>query len=216
MATSFREFPWYLQVLVFLALALAIILAGEYTPYSPVRGVRADLDQAKGEEARLNQEVTQLQVYDRRLSEMRAEMDALQKQLETLKTIVPDEKEVDEFIRLVQGAATESGVQIRRLAAQSVQAREYHYELPFDFQVDGPYYNVLEFFGRIGRLSRTINIGDLSFTGVEEGRAPRFPMRPGTTVTGSFSATTFFSKPGDEGASKAPAKGKAPGKPGKG
>jgi len=39
-----------------------------------------------------------------RYSELKSQMDALNKQLDTLKTIVPEEKETDEFIRLVQGA----------------------------------------------------------------------------------------------------------------
>jgi len=43
-----------------------------------------------------------------------------------LKAIVPEEKEVDEFIRLVQGAAAASNVTIRRFTAQAVVPREYH------------------------------------------------------------------------------------------
>ena len=40
MAISFREYPWYLQALVFFALALVIIRAGEYVPMSPVAAMR--------------------------------------------------------------------------------------------------------------------------------------------------------------------------------
>ena len=40
MAISFREYPWYLQALVFFALALVIIGAGEYVPMSPVAAMR--------------------------------------------------------------------------------------------------------------------------------------------------------------------------------
>jgi Tfp pilus assembly protein PilO len=133
-------------------------------------------------------------------------MDALNKQLETLKTIVPEEKETDEFIRLVQGAASASNVQLRRLTAQAVVSKEYHYEMPFELQADGPYFNILDFFGRLGRLSRIINVGDLNF--VDPSKGARYPMRPGTTVSGVFTATTFFTKPADSGASGARPAGK--------
>ncbi len=63
----------------------------------------------------MNQEVTQLQVYKQRYGELKQQMDALNKQLDTLKTIVPEEKEVDEFIRQVQGAASASNVQLRQI-----------------------------------------------------------------------------------------------------
>jgi hypothetical protein len=44
MAISFREYPWYLQALVFFALALVIIGVGEYLPMSPVASMRSSLD----------------------------------------------------------------------------------------------------------------------------------------------------------------------------
>jgi type IV pilus assembly protein PilO len=199
MAISFREYPWYLQALVFFALALLIIGAGEYVPVSPVATMRNGLQDHVTQDTELNQQVSQLQVYERRYSEFKLEMAALEKQLDTLKTIVPEEKELDEFMRLVQGAASASGVQIRKLTANPVVAKDYHYELPFDFEVDGPYFNIEDFFARLSRLSRIINVGDLTFNGLGDSRASPFPLRPGTTVTGRCLVTTFFSKPGDTG-----------------
>jgi len=206
MAITFREFPWYIQALLFVAVAVLIIGVGEFVPYSPVQQVRSNLERLNEDRAKLNQEVTQLQVYDRRYAEFRAEMEALQKQLDTLKAIVPEDKELDEFMRLLQGAATASNVQIRRLTALPVNAKDYHYEMPFEVQVDGPYYAILDFFSRLARLSRIINVGDISFTGLAEARGSKYPVRPGTTVTGTFTATTFFTKPGEQPPGKAATK----------
>jgi len=191
MAISFKEAPWYIQALVFVALAIVLLAAGEYTPGLPVAQARAELQQLRDQESRLSQEVSALQVYERRYTEFQQEMNALSKQLETLRTIVPEGKEIDEFMRLLQGAASASGVQIRRLAAQAVVAREYHYDMPFDIQVDGPYFNIVDFFARLSRLSRIINISDLTFSGLGQGRT-QYPVRPSTTVTGSCVVTTFF------------------------
>ena len=119
MAISFREYPWYLQALVFVALALIIIGAGEYVPGSPVTSMRNTLQQHHTQDSDLNRQVAELQVYERRNAEFKLEMAALEKQLDTLKTIVPEDKDVDEFIRLVQGAAAASGVQIRSLTSGS-------------------------------------------------------------------------------------------------
>jgi type IV pilus assembly protein PilO len=196
MAISFREYPWYLQALIFFALALVIFGAGEYVPVLPVAAMRDTLAANHTKESDLNREVAQLQVYERRNAEFKAEMAALEKQLETLKTIVPEEKEVDEFMRLLQGAAAASGVQIRRLSAQAVVPKDYHYELPFEIEVDGPYYSIEDFFSRLSRLSRIINVGDLTFNGTDPSKTA-FPTRAGTTVTGRCLVTTFFSNPGE-------------------
>src|SRR3984893_9686359 len=197
MAISFREYPWYLQALIFFALALVIFGAGEYAPFSPVASMRNTLDANHTKDSNLNREVAELQVYERRNAEFKVEMAALEKQLETLKTIVPEEKEVDEFMRLLQEAASASGVQIRSLAAQAVVPRDFHYELPISITVYGPYFSIEDFFARLSRLSRIINVGDLSFTGLSDPSKARFPVRPGTTVTGTCTVTTFFSQPMD-------------------
>ena len=41
MAISFKEFPWYIQALVFVALAILLIAAGLYVPGLPVSTARA-------------------------------------------------------------------------------------------------------------------------------------------------------------------------------
>ena len=210
MAISFREYPWYLQALVFFALALVIIGAGEYVPVSPVADLRSTLEADHKRESDLNRQVSELQVYERRNAEFKLEMAALEKQLDTLKTIVPEEKELDEFMRLLQGAAAASGVQIRRLSAQAVVPRDFHYELPFEIEVDGPYFSIEDFFSRLSRLSRIINVGDLTFNGLNDAKSSKFPLRPGTSVTGKCLVTTFFSKPGE--ATPAPAAKNQPAK----
>jgi len=207
---AFREFPWYVQALIFVALAVLLIGVGEFVPFLPVAQTRTQLEHLTSDENKLTQEVNALQVFERRQSEFKQEMEALQKQLETLKTIVPEEKELDEFMRLMQGAAASANVQIRRLTAQPVVPRDYHYEMPFEVQVDGPYFNILDFFSRLSRLSRIINIGDITFGGLGDTKSAKYPVRPGTTVTGNFTATTFFTKPGD--ATSAAAAATQPGK----
>ena len=208
MANPLRDMSVFMQALVAGAVAIVLMVVGVYTPGSPIARERDELAVAVDKRTKLTQEVTQLQVYKQRYGELKQQMDALSKQLETLKTIVPEEKEADEFIRLLQGAAAASGVQIRRLKALAIVPKEYHYEMPFEVQADGPYFNVLDFFGRLGRLSRIINVGDLTFDASDSSKS-RFPLRPGTTVTGTFTATTFFTKPADSGV--APAAGAKPG-----
>jgi type IV pilus assembly protein PilO len=197
MANPFRDMSVVMQGLVALAIAVVLVLAGLYAPFSPVAQERTAYDTAVQDRTKLNQEVTQLQVYKQRYGELKQQMDALNKQLDTLKTIVPEEKEVDEFIRQVQGAASASNVQLRRLTSQAIVTKEFHYEMPFEAQVDGPYFSMLDFFSRLSRLSRIINVGDLQFDDPGVAKGSKYPVRPGETVSGVFTITTFFTKPTD-------------------
>src|SRR5256885_15979812 len=119
MANPLRDMSVIMQGLVAAAIAVVLVLVGIYVPVSPVAQEKDQVDKAVLQKAQLTQEVQQLQVYQRRFGELKQEMDALNKQLDTLKTIVPEEKETDEFIRLLQGAAASSNVEIRLLKAKA-------------------------------------------------------------------------------------------------
>jgi type IV pilus assembly protein PilO len=211
MDISFKESPWYIQALIFVALAILLLAGGEYVPGSPVASARDQLQALHQQDTALNQEVAGLQVYERRYTEFTQEMNALNKQLDTLKTIVPEDKEADDFIRMLQGAAVAAGVKIRSLTTDAVVAREYHYEMPFDIAVDGPYFEIVDFFGRLSRLSRIINVGDLRFAGLG-GNKPKFPVTSNTTVNGTCTVTTFFTSA--SGTSTTTAAAARPGAPG--
>lgn len=194
MATSFRDWPWPLQALFYVGLAVALILIGVYVPGLPLSNVRMELQNARAEMKPLEADVQSLRVYKQRRAELQSEMDALQKQLATLQTIVPEEKQTDQFILMVQGAAVSSGVTIRKLTAKPIANKPYYFEMPFDIEADGPYYSVLDFFARLGRLSRIINVGDLKLSAISKGSGTKFRMTPGTSVTGTFTITTFFTQ----------------------
>jgi type IV pilus assembly protein PilO len=204
MANPLRDMSVIMQGLVAAAIAVVLVLLGIYLPISPVAQVKDQVDKAVQQKAQLTQEVQQLQVYKQRYGELKQQMDALSKQLETLKTIVPEEKETDEFIRLLQGAAASSNVEIRSLKAKGVVPKDNDYfEMPFEIQADGPYFNVLDFFSKLSRLSRIINVGDLEFSDPEKAPGSHYVMRPGSTVSGIFTATTYFSKPASAAAAPA-------------
>lgn len=212
MATSFREMSWPIQALAFLVLAVVIVLGGLYAPFSPVARERADVDSANAQLKPLEAEVQTLRVYEQRRVELQSQMDALQKQLATLQAIVPEDREVDQFIIMVQGAASGAGVSIRKITTEPIVPHQYHSEMPFKLTADGPYFSVLDFFARLGRLSRIINVGDLKFDEVKPGATTtQFRMAPGTTVTGDFTIVTFFSQSSNAAPASANAKpGAAP------
>jgi Tfp pilus assembly protein PilO len=163
------------------------------------------LEAAQQEQKPLEADVSSLRVYKQRRAELQSEMDALSKQLATLQTIVPEDKKVDEFIIMIQSAAASSGVSIRRLKAMPIAAKQFYFEVPFEVDCDGPYFAVLDFFAKLGRLSRIINVGDLKLSNAAtKAGSTTYRMTPGTSVTGVMTVTTFFSKAADVPPATAP------------
>jgi Tfp pilus assembly protein PilN len=123
MAISFRELPAPIQAVIYLAVAGLIVLAGEYVPGSPIQQVRAERANLQTQLAKLQDEVNSLQVFEKQRAALTADIEAMQKELDTLKTIVPDEKQVDEFIKALSDSARASSISIRRLTSKPIEPR---------------------------------------------------------------------------------------------
>ena len=194
MAINLREMSLPVQALMFALLAVIIIGAGLYAPFSPVKERSEELKTLTETKTKLASDVASLQVFERQKAEVERDIAAREAEIENLRKIIPADKDADEFIRLLQASASASGINIRRLKALPVAARDQYYEMPFEVEVDGPYYGVSSFFSRLRNVSRIINVGDLNFKSTAEGAGRKYPLRPGTTVSGTFVAITFFSK----------------------
>ena len=134
-----------------MGLTVVLILAGFYIPGSAGDDVATQLEDAHRREKPLEAEVANLRVYKQRRAELQSEMDALQKQLATLQTIVPEEKQTDQFILMVQ-ARPEFGSFGSAPKAKPVATSPTTSRCRSKIEADGPYYSVLDFFSKLGRL----------------------------------------------------------------
>src|SRR5947209_16399094 len=106
-------------------------------------------------------ENAELETYRPKLAELDRQVANLKQQLEIERRIVPDDKAADDFIRAMTAEATKAGVELRRFTAKPVASKEYYTELPFDLELDGPYYSMLNFFDRVSKLERIVNVSNL-------------------------------------------------------
>jgi len=142
-------------------------------------------------------ENNELESYRPKLKQMEQQLAELKQQLEIEQRIVPDEKQVDGFITMLDSEAQKAGVELRRYAAKDVKAQQYYTEVPFDLELDGRDYSVLEFFDRVSKLERIVNVGNLlvSTTKNPSGAKAKhtYQYAPNESIIASFTATTYFS-----------------------
>ena len=142
-------------------------------------------------------ENNELESYRPKLKDMEQQVANLKQQLEIERRIVPDEKQVDSFIETLDGEAQKAGVELRRYTAKPVAAKEYYSEIPFDMELDGPYYSMLNFFDRVGKLERIVNISGLLVATTKNPTNAKvkhqYQYAPNESVVASFTATTFYS-----------------------
>ncbi|HUD63428.1 MAG TPA: type 4a pilus biogenesis protein PilO [Candidatus Sulfotelmatobacter sp.] len=161
-------------------------------------------------------ENNELESYRPKLKQMEQQLAELKQQLEIEQRIVPDEKQVDQFIQIMDGEAVKAGIELRRYKAEAVKAQQYYSEVPFDLEMDGPYYSMLNFFDRVSKLERIVNISNLLVATTKTPSAAKtrhtYQYAPNESVVASFTATTYFSHDSQPSAAGAGAK---PGTPAK-
>lgn len=142
-------------------------------------------------------ENAELERYRTKLADIERQVASLKQQLEIERRIVPDEKEVDNFMRMMGAEAMKAGIEIRRYTAKPVSSRDFYSEVPFEIELDGPYYSVMGFFDRVGKLERIVNVsGLLMATTKKPGEAKtkfQYQYAPNESVVATCTATTFFS-----------------------
>jgi type IV pilus assembly protein PilO len=142
-------------------------------------------------------ENNELESYRPKLKDIERQLANLKQQLEIERRIVPDEKQVDGFIESLDSEAAKAGVELRRYSAQPTSQKEYYTEVPFALELDGPYYSMLNFFDRVGKLERIVNISGLLVSTTKKPTDAKvkhsYQYAPNESVAATFTATTFYS-----------------------
>ncbi len=132
----------------------------------------------------LKREIAALEVTANKLAEFQREVALLEAKLETLKRILPPEKETPDLMRKVQSLASQSSLLIKSFTPGATVNKEFYQEWPITMTVEGNYHNLGIFFDRVGRLSRLVNIGNIKITS-------RNDQTVSNTISASCVATTF-------------------------
>jgi type IV pilus assembly protein PilO len=158
------------------------------------------------------QENRELEPYKSKLAEIDRQLASLEQQMEIEKRIVPDEKEVDSFMKMLDAEAAKAGIELRRYTAQATSNKEFYTEVPFEIELDGSYYSMMNFFDRVAKLERIVNVSNLLVANTKKGGDVKakhtYQYATTESVVATCLATTFFSHDTQPAATPATAKGR--------
>lgn len=205
---SFGNISAKMQALFVVVVALAITGAAYMALYKSIDDANRTTQLALQAKMRDND---MLRPYEKNMNQLVADTESLKQQLERQKLIVPDEKEADQFMRVMQNTAAQAGIEIRRYTSKPSVAHEFYTEVPFDIELDGPYYSMLNFFERVAKLERIINVSNIQLGALngDGGFKKSYQYAPHESVGAKAVATTFFSR--EPGAGAAAGKSSKPG-----
>ena len=198
MDISLTKLPWYAQIGAFVALAAGGCGAFYYYLELPMH---EDMAARQSQLVALRADISKGVATARKLPEFREQVAQLQGRLDSLKAVLPEEKDASDLLRRLQIEAARSNLTIKSFKPSPTVTKQLHAEWPISLELDGTYHNLAIFFDRVGHFTRIINITGLDIKGKDK-------PEPSTTISATCTATTFvlFDKPAKP-AAKPAAKG---------
>jgi type IV pilus assembly protein PilO len=175
------KLPWYGQVAVFLVLGL-VLIGGFYWFY--VVPTEAEMVTREQKLAALRVDIAKGSATANQLNQFRQQVAELEGRLESLKAVLPEQKDVADLLRRIQTLATQSNLAIRGFKPAPSVTKQLHAEWPIALQLDGTYHNLAMFFDRVSKFSRIINVSNIAIRGKDK-------PEPNSTITVDCVATTF-------------------------
>ncbi len=181
---------------------MALLIAGSvyywYTSFfAPLRADQIRLQkQLKAKQDTLRV----VQALKPQLTQIRGELAAAQRQLDSLKSIFPDRKEIPKLIREITSVARASGISTTKFNPMPDVEREYYIENKYSISVEGGYHELADFFAFLANFTLIINLSTMQIT-----ENPAYSTDADTTafdgngetlptVSAAFEMTTFSSK----------------------
>ena len=165
---------------------IAVLLCGGFY-YFWYSGAVETQKKQEAKLAELQKQIRALEATANKLPEFQREVQALEARLETLKRILPPEKEMPDLMRRVQYLAAQSNLQIRKFNPAPPVQKEFYQEVPVNLDLEGTYHNLGAFLDRVSRMSRLVNVGNVKI------KAQTKPTI-NNTVAASAVATTYVYK----------------------
>jgi type IV pilus assembly protein PilO len=181
MDLNLNKLPWYGQVGLFVVLGIALI-GGFYWFYA----VPAQAEMATREQklSTLRVTIAKGSATANQLNQFRQQVAELEARLESLKAVLPEQKDVADLLRRIETLARQSNLAIQGFKPAPSVTKQLHAEWPIELQLDGTYHNLAMFFDRVSKFSRIINVSNIAI------RAKEKPL-PNSTISVTCVATTF-------------------------
>ncbi|MGQ0793710.1 MAG: type 4a pilus biogenesis protein PilO [Deltaproteobacteria bacterium] len=166
-------------------ITLIVLLAGGYWYFiwSP------KAEELKSRRSALQKEEQRLKEYEavaKELPRFEEEFKRLTKEFEIAAKKLPEEKEIPTLIDGVYAAVSASGLESIAFTPKGEVTKDIYAEIPIEINVFGSYFELANFFDRVSRLPRIVNVRDLNLA-----REDKKSKSNDIVLNAAFTAVTF-------------------------
>ena len=153
--------PNGVRALILVGVAVVVLCIYGFTLYSGVskksKALEAQLAQIQSKIAESRAVASNLKSFEGKQQELKAELEIALRRL-------PNEKELPVLLTNMSSLGKKSGLEIRSFRPEQEVNRGFYAEVPISIEFVGRYHEAGIFFDRLSRLSRIVNISELSMS----------------------------------------------------
>lgn len=178
----FNSYPLGQKVLGLIVIMFLIGIGAYVAMLSPTYEETA-AKEARAQE--LQREMESLNELKKNRAQVLAQLEQLHRRLIIAQEKLPKDAEIPSLLQRIHNQAKTAGLEIIKFQRNSDVAKDFYVEIPVSMELIGTYDELANFFYYIGRMTRIVNVKDISLKRGNSG------LNPDGTLEVSARATTF-------------------------
>lgn len=147
--------PWYLRFVIFGAIAI-VVYAGFW--YLITSGKRKETKELQSQIAQFQKANAEAQIASQRLNEFRATYKNKQEELEELKALLPEQRELTKVLEGIEDRAKSAGLSLRKFSPKDDVQQDFYSGKKIDVAVQSSFNGLRSFFDQMAHYQRIVSI----------------------------------------------------------
>ncbi len=179
---NINNLPWYLRFLIFGG--VAVLVYGGFW-YFVTSGKRKETKALQEQIAVLQKANQEAQIASQRLSEFRTAYKNKQEELEELKALLPEQRELTKVLEGIQDHARATGLSLRHFTPKDDVQQDFYSGKKIDVAVQSSFAGLRNFFDQMAHYQRIVSITNFEIKQLDN-------QAPNKTVEARFDLTAYY------------------------
>jgi Tfp pilus assembly protein PilO len=179
---SLSNIPWYVRLMVFVAIALGLY-AGFW--YFVTRGTRQETRELTEKIETLRKANMEAQAASQRLNEFRTAYKNKQEELDELRALLPEQRELTNVLQGIEDRARATSLQVRKFTPKDDVQQDFYSGKRIDVAVQSSFTGLRAFFDQMAKYQRIVSITNFEVKQLDK-------QVPNKTLEARFDLTAYY------------------------
>ena len=153
------------RIIIFVGTVVVLVSAFVFLVYLPktdeIKNLKADIEQ-------LEAQIRLAAIRTKNLKKLESDLAGIEEDLKFALRLLPTSSEIPSLLKNITKLGNESNLDFLLFSPLKEIPKELYVEIPVSVEVRGNYHDVAQFFDKVGKLDRIVNVVDITMIPVKE------------------------------------------------